>query len=86
MWYENNVGKNHVPEKMEIRNQLQNSKIVKYIKKGTTKVMLQDIRIKDDLVENDDLLENEYFLRDILLSKKNEENKYDINKFNPLHL
>lgn len=86
MWYENNVGKNHVPEKMEIRNQLQNSKIVKYIKKGTTKVMLQDIRIKDDLVENDDLLENEYFLRDILLSKKDEENKYDINKYNPLHL
>jgi hypothetical protein len=48
--------------------------------------MLQDIRIKDDLVENDDLLENEYFLRNISLSKKNEENKYDINKFNPLHL
>ena len=86
IWYENNVGKNHVPEKMEIRNQLQNSKIVKYIKKGTTKVMLQDIRIKDDLVENDDLLENEYFLRDILLSKKNDENKYDLNKYNPLHL
>jgi putative DNA primase/helicase len=86
MWYENNVGKNRVPEKMEIRNQLQNSKIIKYIKKGTTKVMLQDIRIKDDLVENDDLLENEYFLRDILLSKKNEENKYEIYKYNPLHL
>ncbi len=86
MWYENNVGKNHVPEKMEIRNQLQNSKITKYIKKGTTKIMLQNIRIKDDLVENDDLLENEYFLRDILDNKKNTENKYEINKFNPLQL
>ena len=55
MWYENNISKNHVPEKMEISNQLTNSKIVKYIKKGMNKVLLQDIRLKDDLVEIDEL-------------------------------
>lgn len=85
-WYENNIGKNHIPEKFEITNQFKNSKIVKYIKNGFTKVILQDIRLKDDLVENDDLLENEYFLKDITSNKKNIIYDYDQNKFNPLHL
>ena len=86
MWYENNISKNHVPEKMEISNQLTNSKIVKYIKKGMNKVLLQDIRLKDDLVEIDELSENEYFIREIINNKKTKEYDYNINKFNPLGL
>jgi putative DNA primase/helicase len=86
MWYENNISKNHVPEKVEISNQLINSKIVKYIKKGMNKVLLQDIRLKDDLVEIDELSENEYFIREIINNKKTKEYEYNINKFNPLGL
>ena len=84
MWYENHISKNHVPEKVEISNQLINSKIVKYIKKGMNKVLLQDIRMKDDLVEIDELSENEYFIREIINNKKTKEYEYNINKFNPL--
>ena len=84
MWYENHISKNHVPEKVEISNQLTNSKIVKYIKKGMNKVLLQDIRMKDDLVEIDELSENEYFIREIINNKKTKEYEYNINKFNPL--
>ena len=86
MWYENNISKNHVPEKVEISNQLINSKIVKYIKKGMNKVLLQDIRLKDDLVEIDELSENEYFIREIINNNKTKEYEYNINKFNPLGL
>ena len=86
MWYENNISKNHVPEKVEISNQLTNSKIVKYIKKSMNKVLLQDIRLKDDLVEIDELSENEYFIREIINNKKTKEYEYDANKFNPLGL
>lgn len=86
MWYENHISKNHVPEKVEISNQLINSKIVKYIKKGMNKVLLQDIRMKDDLVEIDELSENEYFIREIINNKKTKEYEYNINKFNPLGL
>jgi putative DNA primase/helicase len=86
MWYENNISKNHVPEKVEISNQLINSKIVKYIKKGMNKILLQDIRLKDDLVEIDELSENEYFIREIINNKKKKEHEYNINKFNPLGL
>lgn len=86
MWYENNISKNHVPEKVEISNQLINSKIVKYIKKGMNKVLLQDIRLKDDLVEIDELLDNEYFIRNITINNKSKTYEYNINKFNPLGL
>lgn len=86
MWYENNISKNHVPEKVEISNQLINSKIVKYIKKGMSKVLLQDIRLKDDLVEIDELSDNEYFIRDIATNSKSKTYEYNINKFNPLGL
>jgi P4 family phage/plasmid primase-like protien len=86
MWYENNISKNHVPEKVEISNQLSNSKITKYIKKGMNKVILQNIRLKDDLVEIDELLENEYFIREIINNNKTKEYNYNIDKFNPLGL
>ena len=85
-WYENNISKNHIPEKVDISNQLSNSKIVKYIKKGTTKIMLQDIRLKDDIVENDELIDGEYFLRDIMENKNKDEMLYNVHKFNPLKL
>lgn len=86
MWYENNISKNHVPEKVEISNQLINSKIVKYIKKGMSKVLLQDIRLKDDLVEIDELSDNEYFIRNIATNNKLKTYEYNVNKFNPLGL
>ena len=86
MWYENNISKNHVPEKVEISNQLSNSKITKYIKKGMNKVILQNIRLKDDLVEIDELLDNEYFIREIINNNKTKEYNYNIDKFNPLGL
>lgn len=85
-YYENNISKNHVPEKLEISNQLSNSKIVKYFKKGMNKVVLQDIRIKDDLIETDELNDGEYFLSDIVNNKPLKEFSYDNIKFNPLKI
>lgn len=85
-YYENNISKNHVPEKLEISNQLSNSKIVKYFKKGMNKVVLQDIRIKDDLVEIDELNDGEYFLSEIVNNKPLKEFSYDNVKFNPLKI
>jgi len=85
-WYENNISKNHVPEKLEITNQLSNSKIVKYFKKGMTKIVLNNIRLKDDLVEIDELSKEEYFIRDIIDNKSITEMKYDVTRFDPLKI
>lgn len=85
-YYENNISKNHVPEKLEISNQLSNSKIVKYFKKGMNKIVLQDIRIKDDLIEIDELSDKEYFLSEIVNNKPLKEFSYDNIKFNPLKI
>ena len=43
--------------------------MVKYIKKGINKILLQDIKINDDLVEIDELFENEYFIRENINKK-----------------
>jgi len=84
-WHTNNFSKLHMPDKQEINNQLQNSKIVKYIKKEMTKVIVQDIRMKDDITE--DVLEvNEYYISSIINNVEAVKHHYDKKKFNPLGL
>jgi putative DNA primase/helicase len=84
-WHTNNFSKLHMPDKQEINNQLQNSKIVKYIKKETNKIVVQDIRIKDDITE--DVLEvNEYYISTIINNVEAVKYTYDNKKFNPLGL
>lgn len=89
-WYEANIGRNGKPEKSEIYNQLQNSKLVKYIKKVSTRVILQNIRYIDDMIPdgNDVLTEDEYYIRDIAThnTRNSQIPAYNINKFNPLNL
>jgi hypothetical protein len=74
-----------MPDKQEINNLLQNSKIVKYIKKETNKIVVQDIRIKDDITE--DVLEvNEYYISSIINNVEAVKYTYNKKKFNPLGL
>jgi len=86
-WYEYNVDKSSIPIKSEIHKQLLNSKLIKYIEKTQTNIILKNIRIKEESFDDDILSENEYFIKDLINNNLPVTNiKYDINKFNPLNI
>lgn len=90
LWYDTNIGRVGKPEKNEIYQQINNSKLVKYIKKDTSKVYLADLRMVDESLEEigDVIDSNECFLKD-MTSKRYEMNNnisYNLSKFNPLNL
>jgi phage/plasmid-associated DNA primase len=86
-WHEYNVDKSTIPIKSEIRRQLLNSKIIKYVEKTQTNIILKNIRIKEDSFEDDLLSDKEYFIKDLSSSSPSIiNNKYDISKFNPLNI
>jgi phage/plasmid-associated DNA primase len=86
-WHEYNVDKSTIPIKSEIRRQLLNSKIIKYVEKTQTNIILKNIRIKEDSFEDDLLSDKEYFIKDLSSSSPSiVNNKYDISKFNPLNI
>jgi phage/plasmid-associated DNA primase len=86
LWYQNNVDRGHLPIKSEIEQQLENSKLTKFMEKTMTNRILKDIRLIEDVLDEDILTENEKLLRDYILNPSFKKEKYDINKFNPLKI
>jgi phage/plasmid-associated DNA primase len=86
-WYEYNVDKSTIPIKSEIHKQLLNSKLIKYVEKTQSNIILKNIRIKEDSFDDDILSENEYFIKDIINNSISvTKTKYDISQFNPLNI
>jgi len=86
-WYEYNVDKSSIPIKSEIHKQLLNSKLIKYIEKTHSNIILKNVRIKEESFDDDILSENEYFIKDIINNSISVTNiKYDINNYNPLNI
>lgn len=86
-WYEYNVDKSSIPIKSEIHRQLMNSKLIKYVEKTQSNIILKNIRIKEDSFDDDILSNGEYFIKDVNNNSNLVNNiKYDINKFNPLNI
>jgi phage/plasmid-associated DNA primase len=86
-WYEYNVDKSSIPIKSEIHRQLMNSKLIKYVEKTQSNIILKNIRIKEDSFDDDVLSNGEYFIKDVNNNLNLVNNiKYDINKFNPLNI
>lgn len=86
-WHEYNVDKSSIPIKSEIHKQLMNSKLIKYVEKTQSSIILKNIRIKEDSFDDDILSEKEYYIKDIATNTTNTNNNtYDINMFNPLNI
>lgn len=87
-WYELNFGKISKPEPNEINNQMNNSKLAKYIKKGSSRVVVHGIRIINFMLPEDEVLAgDECFLREKHNTRyTSNNNTYNESRFNPLNL
>ena len=87
-WLIKNIGKNSVPERVDINSQIMNSIIVKYVKRTNTKIIFKGVRLLDDMLQQDILADDELFLKEKLgLGNVEDMRKnYDLSKFNPLNL
>lgn len=87
-WLLKNIGKNSVPERVEVNSQIMNSILIKYVKRTNTKIIFKGIRLLDDMLQQDILANDEIFLKEKLGLGDVEDmrNNYDLSRFNPLNL
>lgn len=90
LWINENIGKNSAPERVEIKSQIGNSILIKYMKRNkNSNHVFKNIRLIDRMLIEDQLAQNEVLLKEkIGLNSTGDKHLqgYDMAKYNPLNL
>ncbi len=90
LWINENIGKNSAPERVEIKSQIGNSILIKYMKRNkNSNHVFKNIRLIDRMLIEDQLAQNEVLLKEKLgLNSTGDKHLqgYDMTKYNPLNL